>query len=251
MTPAQKGLDTDDRTRSELDNRLVVQLELVTGEGGLQLRLQRRALDGGGAQLRLEHAVAALAAAFDRVHHGIGVGDELFRILALDGDARAGVHMELVAEHRERPVEVLGDARGDAHGLLLVSVLQQHGEFIAAEAGDGVFGPDAEQEALGDPRQHEVAGVVTEAVVDDLEVVQVEEQDRHASAAALLARQRVAHAIDEESPVGQPGEAVVGRLASQLLLEGFALAYVAGIEHDAAHAGIVEKVADTHLGMAP
>ena len=70
------------------------------------------------------------------------------------------------------------DAPGDVGGLLRVDdAVEQDGELVAAEAGDGVGRPHGRLEPGGDLLQHEVAGGVTEAVVDRLEVVEVDEDD--------------------------------------------------------------------------
>ena len=131
-----------------------------------------------------------------------------------------------------------------------VDVLEQHGELVAAEARGGVAGADAGVEALGDGQQDLVAGGVAEAVVDRLEVVEVEEDDRQAGLLAARAGDRLAHALDEQRAVGQAGDGVVERLVGELLLEGLALADVAGVEHDALHVLVVEQVRVQDLELA-
>ncbi|ASI68590.1 hypothetical protein BA022_08485 [Diaphorobacter nitroreducens] len=54
---------------------------------------------------------------------------------------------------------------------------QQQGELIAAQACDGVFGPQAAPEGSGEMQQGRIASRVTMAVVDPLEIIQV---DHHA-----------------------------------------------------------------------
>ena len=58
-------------------------------------------------------------------------------------------------------------------------VFQQKRELVAAEAGDGVRGAQALLHALGHLRQEPVAGGVSEAVIDALEVVEIHEQYSH------------------------------------------------------------------------
>jgi hypothetical protein len=65
---------------------------------------------------------------------------------------------------------------------------------------------------------------VAEAVVDHLEIVQVDEEHGQAAAVAARPGQGVAHAVVEQRPVGQVGEAVVERLVLELGGEGVALA---------------------------
>ena len=74
-----------------------------------------------------------------------------------------------------------------------------------------------------------VAGRVAEAVVDGLEVVEVEEQGRD-RAGPDRGRERRLGGLDEPAAVGQPGQRVVERLVAQLRLERAALGHVTG-EH--------------------
>ena len=67
-------------------------------------------------------------------------------------------------------------------------VFAQHGELVAAEARDGVAGPDDRLELARHLDEQLVTGIVAEAVVDVLEPVEVEERDADRSPAT--ARQR-------------------------------------------------------------
>ena len=66
--------------------------------------------------------------------------------------------------------------------------------------------------------QQLVADAVPQRVVDVLEPIEIEEQQRGERAVALGARQRQLEAIAEQKPVREPGEDVVGRLMGDLLL---------------------------------
>ena len=78
--------------------------------------------------------------------------------------------------------------------------------------------------------QQPVAGLVAEAVVDDLEAVQVQEHQRHGPTRALRARHRLAQAVAEQHAVGQAGEAVeIGQVA-ELLLRLLAVGHVAQVD---------------------
>ena len=70
------------------------------------------------------------------------------------------------------------DAVGDRHRLVLVGeAVDQDPELVAAEAGDDVAGAQVGAQPRRHRAQQLVAGVVAEAVVDQLEVVEVEEED--------------------------------------------------------------------------
>ena len=68
----------------------------------------------------------------------------------------------------------------------------------------------------GDGAQQLVAGAVAEAVVDPLEVVEVDEQHRHLGAPPA---QRVLETVEEQRAVGQPGEGVAERLVLEPSLQ--------------------------------
>ncbi len=90
-----------------------------------------------------------------------------------------------------------------------LDALEQDGELVAAEARGGVAGADARAQALADLEQDPVAGGVAEAVVDRLEVVEVDEDDGQADVVAAGAGDGVADALDEQRAVGEARDRVV------------------------------------------
>ena len=62
-----------------------------------------------------------------------------------------------------------------------------------------------------------IARAVSEAVVDDLEAVEIEEEHGEQLASALGARQGEGEAIDEERSIGQAGEGVAEGLPRELV----------------------------------
>ena len=67
---------------------------------------------------------------------------------------------------------------------------------------------------------------------------------------ATVARDGVAHALDEQRAVGQVGDRVVEGLVGELLLEGLALADVAAVEDDPADGVVLEQVRVQDLELA-
>ena len=57
--------------------------------------------------------------------------------------------------------------------------------------------------------------------------------------------------VVEQGPVGQPGQRVVERLVGQLLLECFAVADVAAVEHHPGDVGVVQQVGGGAFDVAP
>jgi hypothetical protein len=95
---------------------------------------------------------------------------------------------------------------------------QQHRELVAAQPRDQVRrARDAEQCLRGGP-QRRLAGVVAVAIVELLEMVRVEQQDRHRVPVATRSPDLEATGVEEVSPVRQPGQ-VVARGAFVFALE--------------------------------
>ena len=92
---------------------------------------------------------------------------------------------------------------------------------------------------------------MAEVVVDQLEPVEVEEQDRGELSPARGALERLLEPVHEQHPVRQPGQLVVERPLHQLRLEGLVPADVAGVQDDPAHPGLVEQVGPLHLEPSP
>ena len=81
-----------------------------------------------------------------------------------------------------------GERQGDEHPLAdgagdVGTAVHDDGELVAADARHDVAGPDAAAQPLGEHEQQLVAGGVAAAVVDGLEVVEVDEQQAHRAAA--------------------------------------------------------------------
>ena len=176
------------RASDEADDRLEEEPELAALERAVQRVLGRVRGDGAGAHRVVEHLDAAAARLLGVVHRGVGVAEQLLRALVArrrqrDADARADEH--LGAAHDHRPDDGREQPLGDLDRLLarglVGQVFAEDRELVAAEAGDGVAGPDHRLELARDRDQQLVAGVVAEAVVDVLEAVEVEEQRRRRS----------------------------------------------------------------------
>jgi hypothetical protein len=128
-----------------------------------------------------------------------------------------------LAEH-EGTVEHRGRALGDGDRLLgATDVAADDHELVAAKARHGVAGAQRLVQAGRELEQQVVAGAVAQAVVDELEVVDVEEEDRHPGLAAVRLGQCDREAVDEERAVRQPGEGIVQSLMADVGLGSAAL----------------------------
>ncbi len=149
----------------------------------------------GGARLR-------------RVHREVGVAQERRRRRAgralRDADARADG--QRVAVDLDGRLERREHLRRDPLALRGAAVQDEHGELVAADpAGHGVAGRDAD--ARADRLEQPVADEVPAGVVHDLEVVEVDEQERHLRLAARL-RERPRELLLDGATVRQTRERV-------------------------------------------
>ena len=123
------------------------------------------------------------------VHGDVRVAQELAGTLALARcDADAGRHRErrLVLAEANRPLQAGEQTLCDHLRTVLQRLLSgDHHELVAAEPADGIASSQRGAEPRSHPAQQLVAHVVTEGVVDALEVVQVDEQSRDRGPVAL------------------------------------------------------------------
>ena len=201
----------------------------------------------------VEQLVAVLAPGLGRVHGHVGVAEQLLGLVGAGppgGHAQAGLDRDGAAVEAERLVQGVEHPAGDRRRRLGVGdPLQQHRELVAAQAGRGVGRAQAALEPPGGRDQQLVAGGVAEAVVDVLEVVQVDEQD--GQVALARAGQGVLDPLGEQGAVGQAGQPVVEGLVDELGLQLLAVRDVAGVEHQAADVGVFEQVGGDRLGVQP
>ncbi len=99
--------------------------------------------------------------------------------------------------------------------------MKQDGELISPQTGNGVLLADELLESTGNLDEQFIAGLMAQAVVDDLEVVQVHEDDRDPALPSPGARDGVLQPIQELGAVGEAGESVVEGLVFDPGLQPF------------------------------
>ena len=132
---------------------------------------------------------------------------------------RLGQHLAHLVGHVQR-----GTLGGPG---VQAQVEQHHHELVAALAGHGVLGAQAVLHAPRRFLQQQVAGGVAMGVVERLEVVQVQEDDRAVLVRAHAAHQRLRQALVQQAAVGQLGQGVVEGQVLDLRLVAFAFGQVA------------------------
>jgi hypothetical protein len=84
-----------------------------------------------------------------------------------------------------------------------VEFLQDDDELVAAQTRHGIAFADAGFHARRDLDQELVADIMTQGVVEGLEVVEVEQHQRRRGAMPRAGGQRLAQAIEHQAAIGQ------------------------------------------------
>ena len=181
VLPAHQRLHPQDLAAVGVDLGLVVQDKLLLLDGPAQLAEQGQPTGAVLVQRGVEQHEPGVGL-FGRVHGDVGALQQLVGVggvVGIQGHADAGFHVQAQPLECERLLEGGLQLVGDGHGTLAGGDLgQQHGELVAAEPGDGVDLAQRAAQPLADLNQELVAVVVAEGVVDLLEPVQVEQQQR-------------------------------------------------------------------------
>ena len=246
VLPAQQRLVAEGRPTAQVDDRLVVQAELVEGDGRHELGPQGEV----GQRLRAHIGVEDLPAPSSRglrpVERRVCLGEQLRAGRGgrgdRDPDRQRGAH--LFAPEPQRLPHRHEDPLGDHDGLGGTGqVLQDDDELVPTEAPRGVDLPQLTTDRGGQGNQQVVTDPVAQAVVDELEVVDVQEQDRDGPGVTTGAGQRLVQPVQQQLPVGQPREGVVQRPVPELLLHAFLL------QHARLQLGVHPGVVDRKRGL--
>ncbi len=230
----------------------------------------RRIVGGAGGAGRCERGAAALARAgggrrlrgcggCDPRSHRLMRGVQGARLMVGERgklSAQAGAH----ARGAERAGEGIradgrqggGDAIAVALGLQLRAAGQHDGELFAPESADDGVGASGGAQHLGDTPQGAVAGHMPVAIVELLEVIEVDDHDREVAASRARVIKRALEGRHERAAIQQARE----RIGGGALQEGVAqaLLVVAHQCHERGHEhGDADRadVDDALLGRRP
>ncbi len=233
MFPARQRFEALERAAGQIDDRLIEHLEFALLQGPAQIALQLHQQDHLIVHGRIEqHVRLVLAARLGLIQGDIGVAQQVFRPLAvavIQGDADAGRGVNFVTADVKGFGQALMEALGAEHGVArLAQFGQEDQEFIPAHAGDQIAAAAQRGvQALADHRQHPVADVVAQTVVDDLEPVDVEQQQGGQFVPAVAAVEQFLDFAQDHGAVGQSGERVVQDVVLQAGLDLLALGNIA------------------------
>src|ERR1700722_18432324 len=90
--------------------------------------------------------------------------------------------------------------------IFVVDISLDHHKLVAAKSGDNIVDSGHRPKAFSDRLEHEIAAVVPEAVIDLLEVIEIDEVDGETSASQREDGKRVLEFLDELSAIGKAGQ---------------------------------------------
>ena len=214
---------------------LIQDHQFVAFQRAPQLALQHQPLDRGGIHFGHVEGAGIAAVLLGVVHRRIGVADQIDHVLGVvgtDGDADAGGQVHLLLVDVESAADFIQQgARQGADGRAVVDVhrqiIDEHGELVARQPADDRVLAQIARQPLAQDFQRAVAGGVAEGVVDLLEAVQIQIQQRERALVAARARDRLLQQMLELHAVRHLGERVVARQVADAPLGALALGDVA------------------------
>ena len=221
MLPAHEGFRADDRPRRKHDLGLEVEDELAVVHGAPQARFEGEALADRRVQGRRAELEVVPAALLGAVEGDVRVAQERVGIRAVireEADSDARRHGQPLGVGHERCGDRVEHLAGEGRDVLLLDVREEEDELVAADARDGVAGPDAAAQARSDLPEDLVADAMAHRVVHGLEAVEVEEEDGELRAGPLRLGQREVQVVLEALAVREARERVVVREVLDLLL---------------------------------
>lgn len=208
--PAHQRFRLLDAARARVQYGLVVNLELPEFHALAGLGQDLGPLHRGLVQARREHArllAARLLGCIDR-HIGVFL-QALKRVRRRDRrgpDATGNAHRGTF-QHDWLFKQVLHFGQDGLERHELEAVAQDNGELIATKAADCVIGADPLDQALRDHLEHLVTRMVTMDVIDRLEPVKIEHDQRlRLGVRALGVLERRDQAGIEAATIEQPGQ---------------------------------------------
>ena len=153
--------------------------------------------------------------ALRRVHLTVRLREQMVgreAVLREQRPADRRVELDEAAFDLVGPLEHLPHAADECLGLLVLRrPPREHDELVAAHASDGVRLADDRLEAPSDRPQHLVARFVSTDVVDALEPVEIDDEERERLPAAPTASERLCDPVVQQRPIREAGQSIAKR----------------------------------------
>ncbi|MNM82844.1 hypothetical protein D3C81_948870 [compost metagenome] len=216
VLPADQGFELAHLTGLEVIDGLVIEHQAgVFTQGVAQLFFQLQLECGAGFQVGTEKTQPVPAATLGLIQRQIGVFQQFLAGLAVfrkQADADAGGHDHAPAGQLDGLLHFQHDALGHLPRFVTITQVDEQAELVAAEASDHIL--MTANRALDVPGKHFeqfVTGIVAKAVVDPLEMVDVQEHDRQHPAFVGFLDEFFSEDLVEPAAVDQVGQRIVVR----------------------------------------
>ena len=222
MVPAQQRLEAGDLARRYVDDGLIVEGELASLEGELEICLDLVTLADLVVLAGLEEGEALSPARFRLVERDVDVLQDVIdrpAVLGRKGNSDAGIDLQHVAGHVVRLADGPQQARCQALGVALrLDVALHDGELVAAEPRHQIRAPDGALQAVGHALQQRIANGVAEGVVHAFEIVEIDPVNGNAiwrldpgeHVLELLAEMIAVRDLGQRVVAGEPGDLLLG-----------------------------------------
>src|SRR4051812_3235858 len=204
MAPAGQHFEADQMTAAELHDGLVVRHDLAPLQPTSQLAVGAQRQHGRIVRSGGEHLDTVAAASLGSIHRRVSVAEKIGGRNAGAvgyGDSYACGDEQLGAVDDQRlgdlGAQPLSDLDRRDSGA---DVAEHDDELVATESAEHVAIADDGAQALAHAAQQLVAYAVAQAVVDDLEVVDVDEH--HCDCARLTVLEEMGELLEEAEAVG-------------------------------------------------
>ena len=210
MVPAQERFAPRDGLRDRIHIGLVVQHQLMVGEGGSQVLDELLTFLELLIQAGCEEAERPASFALGSVESRIGVLDQLVcrpAVARRKGDAHAAADRRHDAADDHRLVQRPQQAAALGFDGTRIPLAQQQRELIASAASHETAVPHRLPQPLGDRDQHGVPDRKAVAVVDGFEIIEVDADHREIAVGRGL--ERATQFLAEGRPVGEIRQRIV------------------------------------------
>ncbi len=203
-----------------------------------------------------EEAEAVPPRFFCHVHGLIRVSDQVLRrgrILREEGDADAAGNINILLEDSERLGQFIKDLLCQNFNVRgLVDLGQDHREFIATDARDRIRAAHTGTDSLCRFAQQLVSGVMAKPVIDFLEAIEINKQQRQRQAGAGRVFDFAFQPVAKQAAVRQAGQRVKVCASPDLLFRRFAFGHVMRGSGNGLHLALIahdryEKIIVGHL----
>ena len=236
VLPAYQCLGFVNGAIGQFHNRLVNHPEFFSHQCRAHVVGELCAQPGRLLQGGCKKAEAVAPGTLGHVKRLVGIFQQVFyfeTIAGVNGDPNAGRHKHLVQTQLERGAQGVQQFGQDALQMRSISqVRDDHRELVTTHAGHSVNLTQAVLNAPGSFGQQQVAPVMAQGVIDFLEVVQVDEQQRQLQAVTATFFEFLRQPLLHHAPVRQAGQGIKMGLLPDLGFSPLALGDVGvGADH--------------------